>query len=96
MYVDLAKSSNLSSVNAVALTDPEKFLKQISNIADDYGVATKIVDKNGHARVIYSSNLISKDLYFRTVGLSNVSGTYYVEFTAEDNKKYRLLVDSIV
>ena len=89
-------SSNLESANTVALTDPEKFLRQISNMADDYGVAIKILDKDGHGRIIYSSNLASRDFYLRNVGLTKTSNATYVEFIAEDNKKYRLQVDSVV
>ena len=90
------QNSNLESANTVALTDPEKFLRQISNMADDYGVAIKILDKDGHGRIIYSSNLASRDFYLRNVGLTKTSNATYVEFIAEDNKKYRLQVDSVV
>lgn len=89
-------NNELKNTENIALTDPEKFLKQISNVADIYGTAIKIVDKNGNDRIIYSSNLASRDFYFRSVGLTKTSTGTYIEFIAADDKKYKLLVDDIL
>lgn len=89
-------NNELKNTENIALTDPEKFLKQISNVADIYGTAIKIVDKNGNDRIIYSSNLASRDFYFRSVGLTKTSTGIYIEFIAADDKKYKLLVDDIL
>lgn len=92
----LCTINELKNTENIALTDPEKFLKQISNVADIYGTAIKIVDKNGNDRIIYSSNLASRDFYFRSVGLTKTSTGTYIEFIAADDKKYKLLVDDIL
>lgn len=89
-------NNELKNTENIALTDPEKFLKQISNVADIYGTAIKIVDKNGNDRIIYSSNLASRDFYLRSVGLTKTSTGTYIEFIAVDDKKYKLLVDDIL
>ena len=94
-FMDHGNNNELKNTENIALTDPEKFLKQISNVADIYGTAIKIVDKNGNGRIIYSSNLASRDFYLRSVGLTKISTGTYIEFIAEDDKKYRLLVDDI-
>jgi len=91
-FMDHGNNNELKNTENIALTDPEKFLKQISNV----GTAIKIVDKNGNDRIIYSSNLASRDFYFRSVGLTKTSTGTYIEFIAADDKKYKLLVDDIL
>ena len=95
-FYTIGRNNELKNTENIALTDPEKFLKQISNVADIYGTAIKIVDKNGNDRIIYSSNLASRDFYFRSVGLTKTSTGTYIEFIAADDKKYKLLVDDIL